>query len=164
MFKLTPLNLHCFQFKCGIPRVLYWDHFYFVNDTYLHLQSTSHLSFLQMTPTFSFHNNISKLINIVNYELSPLATWFKANKLTLHPDKTKFILFHSPRKTSNLDGLSITIDNNRLKKTQDFLVSSIKTWHGNHISKRFLPKLLNPSGSLPNFVSFFSYKFSLHII
>ena len=53
-------------------------------------------------------------------ELSLLATWFKANKLTLHPmRKTKFILFHSPRKTSNLDGLSITIDNNRLNRVEN---------------------------------------------
>lgn len=50
----------------------------------------------------------------MNHELSFVATWFKANKLTLHPDRNKFILFHPARKKTNLDGLSISIDKNSI--------------------------------------------------
>ena len=44
--------------------------------------------------------------------------WFKANKPTLHPDKTKFILFHPARKKINLDGLSISIDKNSINRVE----------------------------------------------
>ena len=54
----------------------------------------------------------------MNHELSFVATWFKANKLTLHPDKTKFILFHPARKKINLDDLSININKNSINREE----------------------------------------------
>ena len=54
----------------------------------------------------------------MNHELSFVATWFKANKLTLHPDKTKFILFHLAIKKINIDGLSINIDKNSINRVE----------------------------------------------
>ena len=55
----------------------------------------------------------------MNHELSFVDTWFKANKLTLHPDKTKFILFHPARKKINLYGLSIiSIDKNSINRVE----------------------------------------------
>ena len=54
----------------------------------------------------------------MNHELSFVATWFKANKLTLHPDKTKFILFHPARKKINLDDLSININKNSINRVE----------------------------------------------
>ena len=40
------------------------------------------------------------------------------NKLTLHPEKTKFISFHPPRKKINLDNISISIDGNKTKRVE----------------------------------------------
>ena len=54
----------------------------------------------------------------MNHELSFVATWFKANKLNLHPDKTKFILFHPVRKKINPDGVSINIDKNSINRVE----------------------------------------------
>lgn len=54
----------------------------------------------------------------MNRELSFVATWFKANKLPLHPAKTKFILFHPARKKINLDGLSVSIDKNSINRVE----------------------------------------------
>ena len=54
----------------------------------------------------------------MNHELSFVATWFKSNKLTLHPDKAKFIWFHRARKKINLDGLSINIDKNSINRVE----------------------------------------------
>ena len=65
----------------------------------------SFILFADDTNIFFHLKNISELTKIVNHELSFVPTWFKANKLTLHPDKTKFILFHPARKKINLDGL-----------------------------------------------------------
>ena len=61
----------------------------------------------------------------MNHELSFVANWFKGNKLTLHPDKTKFILFHSARKKINLDGLSISIDKNSINRVEHKILSVI---------------------------------------
>ena len=86
-----------------------------------------------------------------------MAAWFKANKLTLHSDKTKFILFHPARKKINLDGLSINIDKNsinRVEHTKFFgvIIHQNFSWQA-HI-KPFLPKLPNPLGLLSNHDSF----------
>ena len=56
----------------------------------------NYLSFILVaedTNIFFQHKNISELTKIVNHELSFVATWFKANKLTLHPDKTNLFYF-----------------------------------------------------------------------
>ena len=83
-----------------------------INDIFL---CSNYLSFI----LFADDTNIfSELTKIVNHELSFVATWFKANKLTLHPDKTKFILFHPARKKINLDGLSINIDKNSISRVE----------------------------------------------
>ena len=78
----------------------------------------SFILFADDTNIFFQHKNISELTKIVNHELSFVATWFKANKLTLHPDKTKFILFHPARKKINLDGLSINIDKKSINRAE----------------------------------------------
>ena len=44
-----------------------------------------------------------------------LLTWFKANKLTLHHDKTKLIIFHPSRKKINSSNLTICVDNSTIE-------------------------------------------------
>ena len=65
----------------------------YINDIFSCSNYLSFILFADDTNIFFQHKNISELTKIVNHELSFVATWFKANKLTLHPDKTKFILF-----------------------------------------------------------------------
>ena len=101
MFKLIPRNLHCFQLNVVFLRVLCQGHFYFLY-TFFHALIISHSSliislFADDTNIFFQHKNIPELTKIVNHELSFTTTWFKANKLTLHPDSinrvehTKFL-------------------------------------------------------------------------
>ena len=47
---------------------------------------------------------------MINTELKHVASWLAANKLTLHPNKTKFILFHLIRKQINLHDINLHID------------------------------------------------------
>ena len=89
-----------------------------MNDIFSCSNYLSFILFADNTIIFFQHKNISELTKIVNHELSFVATWFKANKLTLHPDKTKFILFHPARKKINLDGLSINIDKNSINRVE----------------------------------------------
>ena len=77
----------------------------FIND--LHRASDKALTVLfadDATPLFS-HSNLNELNVLVNEELSKICDWYSANKLALHPDKSKFILFKS--KYDNLEQLSI---------------------------------------------------------
>ena len=90
----------------------------YINDIFSCSNYFSFILFTDDTNIFFQHKNISDLGKIVNHELSFVGTWFKANKLILHPDKTKFILFHPARKKINLDGLSISVDKNIINRVE----------------------------------------------
>lgn len=46
---------------------------------------------------FLEHENLDNLIIMLNRELPKLVEWYSANKLLLHPSKTKIMIFNSPR-------------------------------------------------------------------
>src|SRR5688572_13770576 len=70
------------------------------------------LFYLQMTPTFFYsHSSLQTLTQVVNTELTLVADWFSANRLTLNLDKTNFILFKSHRKMGlSDDSLRLSIN------------------------------------------------------
>ena len=53
------------------------------------------LIFADDTTLLASGENLDDLIDFVNSELHKLVTWFRANRMCLHPEKTKFIVFHS---------------------------------------------------------------------
>jgi len=53
------------------------------------------------------------LKNYVNFEFKKVVDFFRAHKLSIHPDKTKFILFSHGRK--NVPEMEIFIDFNNLE-------------------------------------------------
>ena len=55
--------------------------------------------FADDTNIFYSHDSLDTLFQIVNTELTRVAEWFCANKLTLNIDKTNYILFKSHRKS-----------------------------------------------------------------
>ena len=58
--------------------------------------------FADDTNLFSSHSNIKDLFNNVNLELNKIAVWFKANKLALNEEKTKYTFFHKSRQKDNI--------------------------------------------------------------
>ena len=67
--------------------------------------------------TFQYSgNNIATLFEKCNSELKKAATWFKANKLTLNVNKTKFMLFEGKIQKTNIEGLSLLIDNKEIEQ------------------------------------------------
>ena len=73
----------------------------FVNDL---AQSTKldPIMFADDTNLFYSEKDINTLYTLVNNELVNINEWFKANKLSLNTIKTKYVLFHKPRKKDNI--------------------------------------------------------------
>ena len=89
---------------CGVPQgsilgpLLF---LIFVNDL---TQATSldPIMFADDTNLFYSNRNIDTLFEIVNNELVNISMWFQANKLSLNANKTKYVLFHKPRKKKHI--------------------------------------------------------------
>ena len=73
---------------------------------------------LQIMPIFFLHKDLATLASMFNQELSYVSSWFNANKLTVHPDKSKFIIFHPRRKKINPLELNIFINHTPLALVQ----------------------------------------------
>ena len=104
--------------SCGVPQGSILGPLLFllyINDitnvsVILHL-----ILFADDTSVFFSHHDPTSLTNIIQTELQKLSLWFKANKLSLNIDKTKFMVF-TPRQKRNKLNISLVIDANKLSK------------------------------------------------
>ena len=116
----------------------------YINDLPLSSKFLS-LLFADDTTLLLTHTNINKLIEMANVEFRKICKFFRVNKLVLHPDKTKFILFSRSRITQvnlNLFCNNNNYDQNLWLKTLVLLARSA------------LGMLFQPS----NFWAFFSIR------
>ena len=74
--------------------------------------------FADDTSVFFSHHDPTSLTNIIQTELQKLSLWFKANKLSLNIDKTKFMVF-TPRQKRNKLNITLVIDGKQIKQTKD---------------------------------------------
>jgi Reverse transcriptase (RNA-dependent DNA polymerase) len=56
--------------------------------------------------------NLSELIDFVNAELQKLAVWFRANRLSVNAEKTKFMIFRTKNRVVNMQGKDIYLNFN----------------------------------------------------
>ena len=56
--------------------------------------------------------NLNELIVLLNVELKKICYWFRTNELSLHPGKTKFMIFTKNESNINFDELDIVLNNN----------------------------------------------------
>lgn len=64
------------------------------------------------------HENATSLVSTLNKELRMLNEWFKCNKLFLNFKKTKYVLFHSKRKSIPQNLTPIQIENTTIDRTE----------------------------------------------
>ena len=125
---------------CGVPRGSVLGPLLFL----LHITDLFHVSnllsiilFADETNIFFRQNDLPSLVSILNVELARVSSWFNANKLTVHPDKSKFIIFHPRCKQINLSDIHISINNSPshvCRKTNSSVLLSMKIYPGNRTS------------------------------
>ena len=61
--------------------------------------------------------DLPQLFQKVNQEFQKLGEWFRANKLSLHPGKTKYSIFCNPEKKIHNENLHIFFNNNDIESS-----------------------------------------------
>ena len=93
----------------------------YINDLPLSSRFLS-LLFADDTTLLYTHDDFQILLEIVNTEFKKVCEFFRANRLVLHPDKTKFMIFS--RSTPPQD-FTILCDNNNMGQDLDGNISQI---------------------------------------
>ena len=93
--------------------------------------------FADDTNLFFSHPNPAYLVHEINQELNKFSFWFRANKLSLNLDKTKFVIFR-PRQKPQQMVFKILLDNSEIKQVNEVvflgvIVDEHLTWKS-HIS------------------------------
>ena len=70
----------------------------YINDIHSSSTTVSFLLFADDTTITFSHCNLQSLVNQLNAELINISSWFKSNKLSLNPGKTKLMLFSKSSK------------------------------------------------------------------
>ena len=66
----------------------------------------------------SFSDNNFSVDTLINEELSKVIEWLKINKLSLNKNKSKYIIFHMPKKEIQI--LTLKINNTNIDKVEEF--------------------------------------------
>ena len=88
------------KIDCGVPQGSILGPLLFliyVNDFYLASKLTN-VMFADDANLFISDENIGELFQQMNDKLKSVSTWFKANKLSIDNDKTKWTIFHPTSK------------------------------------------------------------------
>jgi hypothetical protein len=102
----------------------------YINDLYT-ASNLLKLMFADDTSGLASNNNMNDPILTVNTELKKIARWFKANKIAVNVNKTKFIIFHTKGKRID-PGVSLIYDNNEPNQNNPDLIHTIERFHTNH--------------------------------
>ena len=119
-----------------------------MNDFYL-VSKLKNVMFADDTNLFISDTNIGKLFQQMNKELKSVSSWFKANKLSINIDKTKWTIFYPTSKKSFMltkfsELFTDGITPERVSKFLGVFIDENVTWKAS---------VLNSVGCVPSWVS-----------
>jgi hypothetical protein len=85
----------------------------FINDIH-HCTNLNLFLFADDSNALAQNSNLHDLVTYVNVELQKLATWFKANKLVINAEKTKYMIFHTKNRRIDAHNLDIYFNFNEI--------------------------------------------------
>ena len=146
-------NSEIMQIKCGVPQGSILGPLLFliyVNDLHLSSNLLQPIMFADDTNLFYSHKDRKTLFKTVNEELVKINNWFRANKLSLNADKTKYTFFHKlassdhiPLKLPNLTINGTNIKRSYAIKFLGVIIDENITWkyHINEIEQKIAKNL-----------------------
>jgi hypothetical protein len=80
-------------------------------------------------------NDLNRLIDLVNVEINKMAIWFRANKLAVNKNKTKYIIFRTRGKRVNENIPNVVYNENETGCPFDpDLVTPLERYHNQHVN------------------------------
>ncbi len=118
------------------------------------------LLFADDTTLILSHDNLDILIEKVNLEFKKICDFFRANKLSIHPDKTKFILFST--KNTNNHVINILCNNNNDDQNTPELITPIEqiTSNSSTPAVKFLGIYIDPNLNFKFHINYIKNKLS----
>jgi hypothetical protein len=111
------------------------------------------------TTLLSSHSDINYLINFVNTEFQKIVHYFRAHRLSIHPAKTKFMLFSNSTNVQTIP-CNIFINYNNLGEINPDLIFPLEKVTSNSETPaiKFLGIFIDPALSFKYHVNFISSK------
>jgi len=104
----------------------------FINDLY-RVTTLLMLMFADDTFTLDSGKNLNDLVVNVNTEINKMAVWFRANKLAVNINKTKYIIFRMKGKQLDINTPDIIYNENEPNVPADpALITTLERYHDNH--------------------------------
>jgi len=104
----------------------------YINDLHLVTELFT-LMFADDTFSAKSDNDLNQLIASVNIEINKMAIWFRANKLAVNKNKTKYIIFRTRGKKLHENLPEVVYDENEIGcPFNPDLVTTLERYHNNH--------------------------------